>query len=235
MNEQSSMNNFKAIDTTSLVDKVEKRLVELLQRRKLKIGDIIPKELELSEFLGVSRTVVREALTRLRLMGMIETKKKRGTVITSPDIFKNLSRSMNPYILSVDTLRDLFEIRLALEIGMADFLFERCTKEDINELYEIIGEEPPLPELHQFDVEVEIAFHGKLYKITGNKSLMDFQQMLLPIFDYVNKQVFFQKQSLLKTFVSHKGLVDILKSGTPDKFRNGMRRHLENHFARIFD
>ena len=40
---------------------------------------------------------------------------------------------------------------------------------------------------------------------------------------------------MLKTFVSHKGLVDILEDGNPELFRNAMRNHLENHFARLFD
>ena len=69
-------NDLKSIDTATLVEKVEDRLVELLQQSKLKVGDSIPKELELAEALGVSRTVIREALTRLKIMGLIETKKK---------------------------------------------------------------------------------------------------------------------------------------------------------------
>jgi len=58
-------------NTSSLVDKVEARLVELLQQRKLKVGDVIPKEMELADTLGVSRTVIREALLRLRVVGLI--------------------------------------------------------------------------------------------------------------------------------------------------------------------
>ncbi|HWJ29478.1 MAG TPA: GntR family transcriptional regulator, partial [Flavisolibacter sp.] len=64
-------NDLKSIDTATLVEKVEDRLVELLQQSKLKVGDSIPKELELAEALGVSRTVIREALTRLKIMGLI--------------------------------------------------------------------------------------------------------------------------------------------------------------------
>ena len=78
---------FKTIDNQTLVDRVEANLVDLLNQRKLKVGDSIPKELELTELLGVSRTVVREALLRLRMMGLIESKKKKGAVITSPDLF----------------------------------------------------------------------------------------------------------------------------------------------------
>ena len=61
------------------------------------------------------------------------------------------------------------------------------------------------------------------------------QKLLLPVFDYVHKSGLLKKQDLPKMFVSHKELVNILESGTPEQFRNGMRSHLENHFKRLFD
>ncbi len=228
-------NTFKSIENVSLVDRVESNLVLLLQQQKLKVGDSIPTELELTEMLGVSRTVVREALMRLRLMGLIESKKKKGSVITSPDLFGNMSKSMNPHILSPETLREIFEIRLVLEIGMADLLFHRVSKEDIKILHEIVDDEPPSTQQHLFVAEHEITFHGKLYEITGNETLKKFQKLLLPVFDYVHKSGLLKKQDLPKMFVSHKELVNILESGTPEQFRNGMRSHLENHFKRLFD
>ncbi|WP_295231971.1 FadR/GntR family transcriptional regulator [Sediminibacterium sp.] len=225
----------KPMDTSSLVDKVEESLVDLLQKRKLSVGDVIPKEMELAETLGVSRTVIREALTRLRLMGLIESKKKKGSVITSPDIFGMMSKSMNPHILAPETLKEIFEIRLVLEIGMADLLFHRITKEDIAALRQIVADEPPATQYHLFNIEHEIAFHGKLYEITGNATLKRFQKMLLPVFDYVHNSGLLKKQPMLKMFVSHKELVDLLENGTPEEFRNGMRSHLENHFTRLFE
>ena len=227
--------SLSSIDTSSLVDKVEANLVELLQDRKLKTGDTIPKEIELAETLGVSRTVIREALSRLRMMGLIESKKKKGSVITSPDLFGIMSKSMNPHILDQDTLKEIFEIRLVLEIGMADFLFQRLTKKDIDELKEIVSKEPMVTDQHLFNIEHEVAFHGKLYQITGNETLKKFQTMLLPVFDYVHHSGLLKKQTLLKKFVSHKGLVDILENGSPELFRNAMRNHLSNHFERLFD
>lgn len=231
----SISNEIKSIDTSSLVDKVENSIVELLHERKLSVGDVIPKELELAETLGVSRTVIREALTRLRMMGLIESKKKKGSVITSPDLFGMMSKSMNPHILDQDTLKEIFEIRLVLEIGMADLLFHRITRNDIEELRQIVADEPSATQYHLFNIGHEVAFHGKLYEITGNNTLKKFQKMLLPVFDYVHHSGLLKKQALLKTFVSHKELVDILENGDPETFRLGMRNHLENHFTRIFD
>lgn len=222
------------LDTSSLVDKVEANLVNLLVERKLKVGDLIPTELDLSRSLGVSRTVVREALLRMRMMGLIETKKKKGSIITSPDIFGIMSKSMNPHILDQGTLKEIFELRLVLEIGMADFLFQRITPKDIEELKEIVKNEPDTAKDHIFNIDHEIIFHGKLYEIAGNETLKRFQKMLLPVFDYVHNSGLLKKPAQIQKFVSHKGLVDILENGSPELFRNGMRNHLENHFLRIF-
>jgi len=222
------------LDTSSLVDKVEANLVNLLVERKLKVGDLIPTELDLSRSLGVSRTVVREALLRMRMMGLIETKKKKGSIITSPDIFGIMSKSMNPHILDQGTLKEIFELRLVLEIGMADFLFQRVTPKDIEELKEIVKNEPDTAKDHIFNIDHEIIFHGKLYEIAGNETLKRFQKMLLPVFDYVHNSGLLKKPAQIQKFVSHKGLVDILENGSPELFRNGMRNHLENHFLRIF-
>jgi DNA-binding FadR family transcriptional regulator len=167
-------------------------------------------------------------------MGLIETKKKAGSVITSPDLFGIMSKSMDPHILSQETLKEIFEIRLVLEIGMADFLFQRITPKDIEDLKKVVEKEPDVTDHHLFNIGHEIAFHGKLYEITGNETLKKFQKMLLPVFDYVHHSGLLGKPAMLKKFVSHKGLVDILENGTPEEFRNAMRHHLENHFLRIF-
>jgi DNA-binding FadR family transcriptional regulator len=227
--------SIKATETSSLVDRVEARLVALLQNRELKIGDTIPKEVELAEAIGVSRTVIREALLRLRMLGLIESKRKKGSVIISPDLFSNLSKSMNPHLMDDSTLREIFEIRLVLEVGMADLLFERVSQDDILALRELVADEPVDAEDRIFNVSHEVRFHGRLYDITGNHTLKKFQQVLLPVFDHVHSSGLLRKPASRKKFISHRGLVDILENGSPEMFRNAMRNHLDNHFARLFD
>jgi DNA-binding FadR family transcriptional regulator len=224
------------VDTSSLVDKVEKNLIELFIKKEFKVGDSIPTELELKEAMGVSRTVIREALLRLRMMGLIESKKHRGAVITSPDLTSILQKSMHPQILDDNTLREMFEMRLSLEIGMADFIIQRVTDKDIAELKAIVKSEPKKAQTHLFQIKQEIKFHGKLYDITGNETLKNFQKMLLPIFDYVHHSGLLKKQpDTYKEFVSHAGLIELIEKGSAEKLRNGMRNHLENHFGRLFD
>jgi len=224
----------KAIDTSSLVDKAEMQLIDYFIQKELKSGDLIPKEIELSSVMGVSRTVIRESLTRLKTMGLIESVKHKGTVIKSPDLSEILQKSMIPRILDDRTLRDIFEMRLVIEVGMADLVVNRSTDEDIEELFSIVKEEPIRAENTLFDVDYEIEFHGKLYEMTGNETLKSFQRMLLPVFKYVYTSGLINKTSADKKFVSHKELVEVLRLHDAAKFRKAMRRHLENHFLRIF-
>lgn len=221
-------------DTGSLVDKVEKRLIEVFVQKELRPGDSIPKEKELASFMGVSRTVIRESLNRLKTMGLIESRKHSGTIIRSPDLSAILGKSLIPRILDNKTLMDIFEIRLALEVGMTDFIFSRKTDADIEELEQIVKVEPDHADNILFDLDHEISFHGKLYKMSGNDTLEDFQNLSLPAFQYVYNTGLLKRKGKRKRYKSHKELVALLKSGTPDEFRAGMRRHLENHFSRIF-
>lgn len=221
------------IDTSSLVDKVEVAIIDYLIEKKLTPGDMIPKEVELAKTLGVSRTVVRESFNRLKTLGLIESIKHKGPVIRSPDLLKILKKSLIPGIMTRGTLLDIFEFRLALEVGMADLIFMRKKPSDIDELNEIISKEPESTNSVLFDAEHEIRFHGKLYEISGNTTVMEFQSVLFPIFRYIYESKIIERPAKRIKHVTHKQLVDILRDETPEAFRNAMRLHLDNHFQRL--
>lgn len=219
--------DLQPVINTTMADIVELRLREYLKKKSFKPGDALPKELELAEALGVSRNVVREALSRLRMLGMVESKKKRGMILARPDILGAFERVLDPLIIDKDTLQDIFELRLVLEMGLADILYIRKTGKDIAELETIVKNE--VREESSFRIKNEIAFHGKLYEMTGNDTLKRFQNMLLPIFGYVVSS----EKEFKAGKVSHSDLVEILKTGTKEDFKKGMLAHLKPHFDRL--
>ena len=210
-------------------------MLKFFKENQLSPGDAIPKEIDLANSLGVSRTVVREALLRLRTLGLVESKKRRGMIFKQPDIINNFARILDPTLLGEDTAKQLFELRLILEMGMADFLFENRKQSDLDELDRIVADEEATDtQKIRFSLDKEIAFHGKLYQMSNNITLQKFQDLLLPVFNYVylkesetNPDVYHYSEG---EFVSHGMLLEVLKHGTPEKFRNAMRRHLEPHF-----
>ena len=168
-------------------------------------------------------------------MDIIESKKHKGSVVKSPNLFNALQKSMIPNILDDSTLKDLFEFRLIIEVGMADFVYSRITPGDIRKLENIIEKNPKKSDNVLFDADHEIRFHGQLYEITGNKNLIQFQSLLLPLFGYAYKTGLIKKVVQRKSFVSHRGLLGVLKNGNADMFRNATHAHLEKHFKRILD
>lgn len=225
------------IKNVSLVDEVELSITNYIKENNLKIGDSIPKELEFAEALGVSRTVVREALLRLRTIGIIESKKHKGMILTHPDIIQNFEKVLETNLLGYQTLHDIFELRLILEMGMADLLFARKTDKDIEELEKIVAhEEQNNHNSTIFTLDFEVAFHSKLYMISNNATLQRFQNLLLPVFDYVHANMLMDAENFKYSsgkFITHRDLLTQLKEGNPESYRKAMRQHLEPHFERI--
>jgi len=115
-------------------------------------------------------------------------------------------------------------LRLVLELGMADLLYLRKTDKDIAELEQIVKKDKNA-DFEEFRISQEIAFHGKLYEITGNTTLKRFQTMLMPVFGFVLNN----SHHSIKSEVTHSDLVQILKNGDRDSFSNAMREHLRPH------
>src|SRR5690625_1947758 len=104
----------------SLVEQTEKKLLDLLATSDTKIGSPFPTEKELVEKLGVIRTVIREALNRLKAMGIIDSRTNRGSVVSSPDLLNIMEKALLPQILDQETLKEIFELRLVLEVGRSE-------------------------------------------------------------------------------------------------------------------
>lgn len=236
---KAQLSKITPLENLSLVDKVEIRLKEYFKENNLKIGDSLPKELEFAEALGVSRTVIREALLRLRTIGVIKSKKKKGMVLSQPDIIQNFEKAIEYNLLGIDTLEDIFELRLILEVGMADLLFARKTEEDILDLEKIVSKiEKGEDGIVIFKLKNEIAFHSKLYQMSNNITLQRFQDLLLPVFNYVHDNMPENAKDFQYSkgkFVSHRDLLNILKEGNAEIFREAMRNHLEPHFERVLN
>ena len=215
----------------TLAEQTEKKMLEYVSHHNFKVGELLPTEDEFTEILGVSRVVVREALSRLRMLGVVETRRKRGTVLKSPDFFGGMQTIIDSGTLQGNALKDLFELRLMLEIGMSDFIFMRKTDADLERLQAIVDKEELTLNTEE-SIRLDIKFHSILYEISGNQSLKKFQQLLEPLFSIYAPRA---KNWKVKQIIQHHGLLEILRRGSPEAFRTGMRLHLSTQFESMSD
>jgi len=228
------MENLKisSTKTVTLVDLVEDRLIQYFSDHQLGPGSTIPSEIKLAEELGVARSVLREALSRLKMMGMIESRTRRGIAISEPSLFNGIEKIINPLWLTEDTLLDILELRMVIEIGLTDSIFRNITGEDIAELEEIVSVGTAVGN-NKYAPISEYQFHTKLYEITGNKAVKEFQTMIHPIMEFVKDRYkdYFEKIAAKieadGETVSHKMLLEYLKAGDREGYRHGILRHFK--------
>ncbi|MCB0601941.1 MAG: FadR family transcriptional regulator [Saprospiraceae bacterium] len=224
--------------TTTLVDKVEEKLLNYIKESNFMPGDSLPNEKELAEALGVARSVLREALSRLRMMGLIQSRTKKGMTLAEPNILNGMRRVMDPRLMSKGDLLDILNLRIIIEIGMCNSIFVNKTDREIAELEEIVNRESVLSD-NLLSVEEESNFHRKLYEITKNNVIIQLHQIFNPVFTYVKEHYSeilddYRKISGNTKRPTHKDLVGILKNGSADEFQIAMKKHLDLYFH-LFD
>lgn len=233
-----SLEKLRPVENLSQVDKIELSLQEYLHSENFQPGDSLPKEIELAQAMGVSRTAIREALSRFRTLGIIETRKNRGMVIAKPDVLNNMERVLHPRLLDQETMNEIFEMRLVVEVGMADLLFLRTKgAKDLSRLEKIVEKEEKSTRKTDI-IKCDLEFHSTLYHLSGNKTIMRFQKMLQPIFDHVyatlsKTDTHKAKRRTVAARVTHRDLLNTLKHGDPEIFRSQMRNHLGVYFKQI--
>jgi GntR family transcriptional repressor for pyruvate dehydrogenase complex len=214
----------------TLVDWVESRMIQEIRDNQLGSGAEMLNEKELSEKYDVGRNVVREALSRLRMLGIIESRKKRGIVVSQPNVMFSFKKVVNPFMLSRETIIDLLGMRVSLEIGCAKMIIHNITDDDIEELTAIVGRESAIDSL-KVDIEMERAFHSKLYKVSKNRVMLDFLDTLLPVFKYVNENyedfdLFNRERRGKGRFIRHKDFIPYLEARDVEGYQKAMEDHL---------
>ena len=209
----------------TLTDQVEEKIRQAIINSHLKPGDKLPGELDFAEQLGVSRNIVREAISRLRMLGVVESKKKRGLILTEPDVFKGLESIIDLPVLNSKTINELFDLRQFMELGIAATLVDKVTDENLRELDKIVSEEEKDPADYHTSVRHDILFHSKLYEITGNDILQKFQAILKPFME--KRQYLFDPDRFENDeHVSHRDLLESLKKRDVIDFMKTMFGHL---------
>lgn len=212
----------------SQVEATQDRILKYIKDKGYEYNSVLPKENELAQELGVSRVVMREAISGLKTLGFIETKRKKGTIFVQPKVFGMLQYVFMSGLLDMESIKDMYELRLMLEIGMADLVVKNSTDEQIAQLLEIVDKEENSKDPEELK-ELDIQFHTVLYKMTGNKSLEYFQHILHDLFAlYPPKPTDWLRNDVL----THRTLVAILKQGDVERFRSAMRIHLDIQFIR---
>lgn len=206
------------------------KIVDIITANNLKPGDRLPTERALSDQLGVSRTVIREAVKVLVTTGLVRTQQGSGLYVNKeprPFSFSTIDVSMS---LDPQEVENLIEFRLTLESSTARHAAERITPREIIALQEALAqnrrgmEEGRLDVFHNGDAD----FHIVIASATRNPFYLSAVSTIFRLQDWaVNKLIGGTPGSLSRAVDEHEGILKALQRGSPVEAEQAMREHIE--------
>lgn len=212
----------------SKADAVFDELYRHILGEGLKVDHALPTERELATRFKVSRHVVREALGRLKAMGILTARTKRGTRLTQCT-FGEVFKTQLPLVVSdQESLVNLYELRMAIEIGNALQVLGTITKGQIDDLKKRVRHMTRCRTVVEL-ASVECDFHATILSLSGNPMIGELGGIICRFFQrYVERS-----RGKLITPVRehqialHKPIIEWLESGRPSGVWKAFRKHVQ--------
>ena len=209
------------------------RLLDLLLSESMRPGDRLPGERALAEDLGVGRSAVREAISALEVLGIVETRAGSGTYLrsgTSELLPSTLSWSL---LLDQDRTSELTVVRSALERSAAELAATHRTDEQAQHLLELVERQRDAADEPERYVEADIAFHRELAQIAGNKLLSEILSTTRTLLRVWFENAVDRHADIEEAIREHREIAQAIADRDPDAVSGAMTRHMATATARI--
>ncbi len=188
------------------------RLKELIVSLELRPGSTV-RESELQERLGVGRTPLRDALHHLAHDGMLRIYPRRAVVVAQ---------------LGISQIREIFEVRLAVEPAAAALAAERRAPGELAALVQLSTElraSRERPDASKF-LEADRIFHGLVAQYAQNTLLVAYIERL-QVLNVWLWNMYFETCGVRNTdLFAHEPIIEALKAAQPKAAENAMREHI---------
>ncbi len=217
---------------------IAEQIIESIRRGEFRPGDRLPSVRELEAKFGVSRPSVREALSALELVGIVETRTGQGTFVLDPSL-ERTERSLLQFDHG-ESPAEVLEVRLILEPEGARLAAERATEEDLKvlaisleSLRTIAGERTPA-------IVGDIQFHVAVAKASRNPVI---QRVVESLTGYLAQALWrslrqraWMHEDLARTYLEHhEHTFAAIRAHEGLLSARSMREHLEHVVRDLFN
>jgi GntR family transcriptional regulator, transcriptional repressor for pyruvate dehydrogenase complex len=221
----------------NLTDAVVDQLAAEIRQGRLAPGSRLPTEQELTTVLGVSRTVVREAISALRAEGLVLTRQGSGAYV-APDASRVPFRISADGSGSIAGILKIMELRLAIEVEAAALAAERASAQQVGAIERALLNIDRAIGRGEGAVKEDFDFHRSIADATGNSQFAQFLEFLGR---YVIPRQSIrlhqgtpddQRRYLELIQAEHRKIAAALKARDPLRARRAMRVHLSKSLER---
>jgi GntR family transcriptional repressor for pyruvate dehydrogenase complex len=221
----------------NLAQGVVEQFTNDIQAGALNPGDKLPTESAIMELHGVSRTVVREAISHLQATGWVETRHGIGTFV-----IERKRASIGIPAESIVTVLDvlaMLELRISMEAEAAALAAQRRTEAQLAALAAALEKMRPIFARGSTAVEADVQFHILIAQATGNRYFVDILTQLgntiiprtrvnMPQLAHDDPAAYLERVNR-----EHEDIFNAIERQDPEAARAAMRTHLSNSRERL--
>jgi DNA-binding FadR family transcriptional regulator len=211
-----------------LTREVVDRIAADIRGGRLEPGARLPTEQAMIAQLGVSRTVVREAIAALRAQGLVTTRQGVGAFVTD-GAMRTPFRLESEGLRSIAEVLHVMELRTGVEIEAAGLAAERAQPAHLEEIAAALDAIDRAIGQGELGVIEDFGFHRAIAEATGNPQFPRFLEFLgryiIPR-QSVRVQAPGERGYLEKIQTEHRAIFEAIRAGSVGSARAAMRRHL---------
>jgi len=221
-----------------LVIEVMESLAGSIRSGAIKPGEKLPTESEIVARFDVSRTVVREAISRLQANRLVETRHGVGTFALPPEDTKNFKIADVDFATVADVIA-LLELRISLETEAAGLAAQRRTEQNLQAMQAMLDAFVIAIEEDSDAVPSDFNFHMEVARATGNRHFADLMTylgtMIIPRtrVNTPNSAPEGRLAYLRRVHSEHESIFSAIRNQDTDAARAAMRTHLANSKDRL--
>jgi len=222
--------DFKPIKTRKIYEEIVEQIKSMVLDGNLSPGDKLLSERDLAEKLQVSRTAVREALSALEMIGILDVRPGDGTYIRETNLDSVIEPLALVLLMERHEIFALLEVRKFLEVGSARLAAERRKSEELAKLEEALENMRRDIQDKTFDESADLRFHYLIAESAHNRLLLrlmnTISDTMRQAFRTIIQKLFTNPETAEIIYRQHQAIYQSIKDRLPEEAHEAMSRHL---------
>lgn len=225
--------NYKKIKPKKIYEEVAEAIYEMIRSGQIKPGDKLDSVQQLAENFQVGRSAMREALTSLRALGLVDMKHGEGTYVKEFETDQISFPLSTAILMNKDDIVHLLEVRKIIEIGSAAAAANKRTSQHLASMERALEEMKGANGDEELGEKADLHFHLALAEASQNPLLMNLMNQVSGLMGEIMKEtrrvwLFSKQTSLERLYDEHLAIYEAVKDKNEERARNFMLVHLEN-------
>ena len=224
---------YKKIKPKKIYEEVTETIYEMIRTGKLLPGQKLDSVQQLAENFQVGRSAIREALTSLRAMGLIEMRQGEGTFIREFSTDQIVFPLSTAILMNKEDISNLLEVRKIIEVGTATVAAQKRTAEQLGAIEEALNDMKQAHGNQELGEEADLKFHLAIAKGSQNTLLINLLNQVSEMMAVTMKEtrrvwLYSNEITMEQLFEEHDLIFQAIRDQNEAKASQLMMIHLDN-------